>query len=41
LAVALIHRDLEGLGAEVEFERTIGAMGAADPSSKDVLRHYG
>jgi apoptosis-inducing factor 3 len=34
LAVALIHRDLEGLRAEVEFERTIAAIRAADPSSK-------
>jgi NADPH-dependent 2,4-dienoyl-CoA reductase/sulfur reductase-like enzyme len=41
LAVAVIHRDLQGLRAEVEFERTIAAIGAADPSSKNVLRHYG
>ena len=40
LAVALIHRDLDGLRAEVEFERTITAKRAADPSSKNVLRHY-
>lgn len=40
LAVALIHRDLEGLRTEVEFERTIAAIGAADLSSEDVLRHY-
>ena len=40
LAVALIHRDLEGLRTEVEVERTIAAIGAADLSSKDVLRNY-
>jgi hypothetical protein len=28
LAVALVHRDLEGLRAEVEFERRIAADGA-------------
>ncbi|MGH8315840.1 MAG: FAD-dependent oxidoreductase [Steroidobacterales bacterium] len=31
LAVAVIRRDLEGLRAEVEFERTIAAMRATDP----------
>ena len=36
LAVAVVHRDLEGLRAEVEFERTIATIGAADTSSKDV-----
>ena len=36
LAVAVIRRDLEGLRAEVEFERTIAAMRATDPSSRSV-----
>jgi NADPH-dependent 2,4-dienoyl-CoA reductase/sulfur reductase-like enzyme/nitrite reductase/ring-hydroxylating ferredoxin subunit len=36
LAAAVIHRDLDGLRAEVEFERTIAAKRAADPSSKNV-----
>ena len=34
LAVALIHRDLEGLRAEVEFERTIAATRAADTAKR-------
>ena len=36
LATALIHRDLEGLHAEVEFERGIGAGAAAAASCPDV-----
>jgi NADPH-dependent 2,4-dienoyl-CoA reductase/sulfur reductase-like enzyme len=36
LAVAVIRRDLEGLRAEVEFERTIAAMRAIDSSSRSV-----
>ena len=36
LAVALIHRDLEGLRAEVEFERTIAHNRVTDTSSKSV-----
>jgi NADPH-dependent 2,4-dienoyl-CoA reductase/sulfur reductase-like enzyme len=36
LAVAVIHRDLEGLRAEVEFERTIAVTRAADTSSKAI-----
>ena len=34
LAVAVIHRDLEGLRAEVEFERTIAHNRVTDTSSK-------
>jgi NADPH-dependent 2,4-dienoyl-CoA reductase/sulfur reductase-like enzyme/nitrite reductase/ring-hydroxylating ferredoxin subunit len=36
LAVAVIHRDLEGLRAEVEFERTIAHNTVTDTSSKSV-----
>ncbi len=36
LAVAVIHRDLEGLRAEVEFERTIAHNRVTDTSSKSV-----
>jgi NADPH-dependent 2,4-dienoyl-CoA reductase/sulfur reductase-like enzyme/nitrite reductase/ring-hydroxylating ferredoxin subunit len=36
LAVALIRRDLEGLRAEIEFERTIAATRAIDSSSRSV-----
>jgi NADPH-dependent 2,4-dienoyl-CoA reductase/sulfur reductase-like enzyme/nitrite reductase/ring-hydroxylating ferredoxin subunit len=36
LAVAMIHRDLEGLRAEVEFERTIAHKRVTDTSSKSV-----
>ncbi|MGH7795262.1 MAG: FAD-dependent oxidoreductase [Candidatus Binatia bacterium] len=41
LAVAVIRRDLEGLRAEVEFERTIAAMRAANPASRSVQEHHG
>lgn len=36
LAVAVIHRDLEGLRAEVEFERTIAHNRVTETSSKSV-----
>jgi NADPH-dependent 2,4-dienoyl-CoA reductase/sulfur reductase-like enzyme len=36
LAVAVMHRDLEGLRAEVEFERTIAHNRVTDTSSKNV-----
>jgi apoptosis-inducing factor 3 len=36
LAVAMIHRDLEGLRAEVEFEKTIAYNRVTDTSSKSV-----
>ena len=36
LAVAVIHRDLEGLRAEVEFERRIAHSRVTDTSSKSV-----
>lgn len=36
LAVATIHRDLEGLRAEVEFERTIAHNRVTDTSSESV-----
>jgi len=32
LAVAVVHRDLEGLRAEVEFERSLGAPAPAGPA---------
>jgi NADPH-dependent 2,4-dienoyl-CoA reductase/sulfur reductase-like enzyme/nitrite reductase/ring-hydroxylating ferredoxin subunit len=41
LAVAVIHRDLEGLRAEVEFERTIAVTRAADTSSKAIQECHG
>lgn len=38
LAAALIHRDLDGLHAEVEFERRIAAGAAASASRPDVRK---